>query len=433
MEERKPQKRIQDFAPFKFGYDEIKVKEEATRCLHCLNPRCVKACPVHNRIPDFILKVKEDDIKGAYQILMGQTILPEICATVCPHESQCEGACVRGIKGESVNIGAIERYIAKYMRLNALDKVQSQKKKALRVACVGSGPAGLAFALSLAQKGVQVEIFEKEAYLGGVLTWGIPSYRLEKEAVLNIFKKLEELKVITHLQHEVTDLNELKDFDAIFLATGAEIGNRLWLDNEDLPQVYEARKFLEKTNFEHRLDSTIKNIMVVGGGNVAMDCARNALRLKGVENVYLVYRRSREEMPAAKEELKEALEEGVKFYPLTNPAKILGNQKLEKVVCTKMKLGDKDESGRPRPIATDETIEFAVDALVLALGFKVKDHHFDLKTSDKNLILVNEDMESSSTKVLAGGDVVNGALTVVSAMRDGLKAAKTILKRYQYD
>ncbi len=427
MKEIAPKKRLHNFEPFRLGYTKQEAIKEAQRCLNCKNPRCVLNCPIHNRIPEFIQRVKEDKLLEAYSILMNKTVLPEICGTICPHEKQCEGACVRGIKGESVNIGAIERYIAKYMRLENKDETTFQKHLDIHVALIGSGPASLACALYLAQNGAKVSIYEKESYLGGVLRWGIPGYRLDKEVLKHLLKRLEKLGVEFILDHEVQDLNELKDHDAIFIGSGALKPNRLNIEGEDLDGIYQAKDFLKETNFKHKLERTFKNIMVVGGGNVAMDAARNALRLEGVKNVTIVYRRSLEEMPACKEELDDALLEGVTFLPLTNPYKLIGQDRLEKVILQKMTLGEPDDSGRRRPLPLDEYIEYEVDALILALGFKANDNTFGLKTDDRGLIKVNDQMESSRPLVFVGGDAQRGPMTVVLAMKDGIKAAKEIL------
>ena len=427
MKEIALKKRLHNFVPFRLGYTKQEAIKEAQRCLNCKNPRCVLNCPIHNRIPEFIQKVKEDKLLEAYSILMDKTVLPEICGTICPHEKQCEGACVRGIKGESVNIGALERYIAKYMRLENKDETTFQKHLDIHVALIGSGPASLACALYLAQNGAKVSIYEKESYLGGVLRWGIPGYRLDKEVLKHLLKRLEKLGVEFILEHEVQDLNELKDHDAIFIGSGALKPNRLNIEGEDLDGIYQAKDFLKETNFKHKLERTFKNIMVVGGGNVAMDAARNALRLEGVKNVTIVYRRSLEEMPACKEELDDALLEGVNFLPLTNPYKLIGQDRLEKVILQKMTLGEPDDSGRRRPLPLDEYIEYEVDALILALGFKANDNTFDLETDDRGLIKVNDQMESSKPLVFVGGDAQRGPMTVVLAMKDGIKAAKEIL------
>ena len=427
MKEIALKKRLHNFEPFRLGYTKQEAIKEAQRCLNCKNPRCVLNCPIHNRIPEFIQKVKEDKLLEAYSILMDKTVLPEICGTICPHEKQCEGACVRGIKDESVNIGALERYIAKYMRLENKDETTFQKHLDIHVALIGSGPASLACALYLAQNGVKVSIYEKESYLGGVLRWGIPGYRLDKEVLEHLLKRLEKLGVEFILEHEVQDLNELKDHDAIFIGSGALKPNHLNIKGEDLDGIYQAKDFLKETNFKHKLERTFKNIMVVGGGNVAMDAARNALRLEGVKNVTIVYRRSLEEMPACKEELDDALLEGVTFLPLTNPYKLYGQDRLEKVILQKMTLGEPDDSGRRRPLPLDEYIEYEVDALILALGFKANDNTFGLKTDDRGLIKVNDQMESSRPLVFVGGDAQRGPMTVVLAMKDGIKAAKEIL------
>ena len=427
MKEIALKKRLHNFEPFRLGYTKQEAIKEAQRCLNCKNPRCVLNCPIHNRIPEFIQKVKEDKLLEAYSILMDKTVLPEICGTICPHEKQCEGACVRGIKGESVNIGALERYIAKYMRLENKDETTFQKHLDIHVALIGSGPASLACALYLAQNGAKVSIYEKESYLGGVLRWGIPGYRLDKEVLKHLLKRLEKLGVEFILEHEVQDLNELKDHDAIFIGSGALKPNHLNIEGEDLDGIYQAKDFLKETNFKHKLERTFKNIMVVGGGNVAMDAARNALRLEGVKNVTIVYRRSLEEMPACKEELDDALLEGVNFLPLTNPYKLYGQDRLEKVILQKMTLGEPDDSGRRRPLPLDEYIEYEVDALILALGFKANDNTFGLKTDDRGLIKVNDQMESSRPLVFVGGDAQRGPMTVVLAMKDGIKAAKEIL------
>ena len=433
MKEIALKKRLHNFEPFRLGYTKQEAIKEAQRCLNCKNPRCVLNCPIHNRIPEFIQKVKEDKLLEAYSILMDKTVLPEICGTICPHEKQCEGACVRGIKGESVNIGALERYIAKYMRLENKDETTFQKHLDIHVALIGSGPASLACALYLAQNGAKVSIYEKESYLGGVLRWGIPGYRLDKEVLKHLLKRLEKLGVEFILEHEVQDLNELKDHDAIFIGSGALKPNHLNIEGEDLDGIYQAKDFLKETNFKHKLERTFKNIMVVGGGNVAMDAARTALRL-GAETVDIIYRRSREEMPARKEEIEHAVEEGCNLRLLSQPVEILGDEKgiVKGVVIRKCELGEPDASGRRSPVeipGSDYTVDY--DTVIVSIGNAsnplIKKTTPEIETNRRgNFIVDEETCETSMKGVYAGGDIVLGAATVILAMGQGRKAAAAI-------
>ena len=430
--------RKHSFKQFLLGYTKDEAIKEASRCLNCKNPSCVQGCPINNRIPEFIHEIVEDNIMGAYQILLDKTVLPEICGTVCPHNKQCEGNCVKGIKGDSVTIGALERYVGEYIRKNNLDDL-SYKANNKKVAIVGSGPAGMASAYYLAKHGYQVTIYEKENYLGGVLSWGIPSFRLDKQIIKNYFEKLQKLNVKFVMNCNVgidVTLDELKNNnDYVILAIGALLSNSMNILGEDLPFVVQAKSFLTELSLLNDEQLSIndkygKSILVVGGGNVAMDAARSAIRLKDVEKVSIIYRRTIEEMPANKEELNQAIEEGVEFITLTNPIKIHEDHKVE---CALMQLGEIDASGRRRPIESDkEHIFIDVDTVIMAIGFNndplICDKTQGLQKDNKGKIVVNDNYETSLKNVYAVGDSVNGPDRVVIAMKQALIACRHIIE-----
>ena len=435
METVDPDIRKDNFFPFLKGYTLEEAKIEAARCLNCKIPRCKEACPIHNDIPDFIKAIKEERLEDAYDIIRKKSVMPEICGTVCPHEDQCEGHCVMGIRFESVAIGALERFVAKYARISGLeDKMKPAREE--KIACIGSGPASLACAMVLANEGYKVDIYEKEDYIGGVLTWGIPSYRLERAAVDHIIDTLLKKGVRFILNTKVEDLRTLKDYRYYFIGTGAPHSNAMHIPGEDLDGVYHADRFLTAINMaplnegKRFFEGCGKKVVVVGGGNVAMDAARDAIRLAQTEEVTIVYRRSENEMPACKEELAHAKEEGIVFRTLCNPVAFKGNGHLEEVECAIMELGEPDNSGRRRPVATDKRITIKADTAVLALGFSNDD-----SISKKNGIeadkwgcfKVDENGKTSIDNVYAGGDAVSGASTVVKAMDAGIKAGKAMI------
>ena len=431
--------RKEDFLPFLLGYEKEEAILEASRCLHCKIPRCKEACPIHNDIPDFIKYIKDDDLENAYHTIRLRSSLSEICGTVCPHEDQCEGACVLGIKGESVAIGALERYVSKWARENGFDKEEKKETNGKKVACIGSGPASLACALKLVKEGYSVDIYEKDGFVGGVLTWGIPSYRLEREAIKHKIEILKELGVSFILDQKVKDLTRLReDYDAIFLGIGAPDPNHMHINGEDLKGIYQADTFLKAINMaplengRRHFEACGERVVVVGGGNVAMDAARDAIRLPQVKEVMIVYRRTEDEMPACKEELEHAKEEGVIFKTLVNPIEFQGEGCLKEVVLAINELGKPDQSGRRRPVDTGKRMTIEADTVVLALGFsndKTLGDNTDDLDIDKWGCFIVDDMGRTSAKVVyAGGDATSGASTVVKAMDAGQKAARAIIE-----
>ena len=444
MPEQDPQVRARNFKEVALGYTAEMAIEEANRCLGCKNPKCVEGCPVNVRIPEFIKKVQEGDFKAAYEIITSTNALPALSGRVCPQESQCECKCVRGIKGEPVAIGRLERFVADWYRenVNAMpEKVESNGKK---VAVVGSGPAGLTAASDLAKKGYDVTIFEALHTAGGVLVYGIPEFRLPKAIVANEVKKLEAqgVTVMTNMViGRVLTIDELFEmgFQAIFVGSGAGLPMFMNIPGESLVGVMSANEYLTRTNlmkaYLEDYDTPViksKAVAVVGGGNVAMDAARCAMRL-GAENVYVVYRRGEAEMPARAEEKHHAKEEGIEFKTLCNPVEIVGdeNGRVCGMKCIRMELGEPDASGRRRPIEIPGS-EFLleVDTVVMSLGTNpnplLRTTTPGLETNRKGCLIVNEDEMTTRDGVFAGGDAVTGAATVILAMGAGKKGAAAI-------
>ena len=433
------EKRKNNFEKFLLGYTKEEAVKEANRCYNCVRPRCSKACPIHNYIPDFMEAVAEEDFAGAYDIISERSCMPEICGTVCPHEDQCEGSCIQGIKGEPVAIGAVERFVAEWAAENGLTQEAKPEANGKKAACVGAGPASLACAQKLAEKGYEVTIYEKYDYIGGILAWGIPSYRLDRKAIENKVETLKGLGVEFKFNENITSIDKLrKEYDAVFIGTGAPNSNVMNIPGEDLKGVYAADDFLTKINLSpieadgrRHFEGCGKRILIIGGGNVAMDAARDAVRLAQVEKVTIVYRRSEEEMPACGEELKHAKEEGIEFMTLTNPVEFVGeNGVLTKAVCAVMELGEPDASGRRRPVETDKRVTLDIDTAVLALGFSndptIGNATADLAADKWGCFEVNEKQATTAENVYAGGDAVTGASTVVKAMKAGMAAAEAI-------
>lgn len=447
MPEQPPLERIQNFKEVALGYTLEDAVEEATRCLQCKHKPCVDGCPVNVPIPEFIEAVVNRDIKEAYRIILTQNRLPAICGRVCPQESQCEQLCVRAKRHEAVSIGRLERFVADYYMAHYPDEVLDIKKNGKKVAVVGAGPAGLTCCSELASKGYDVTLFEALHELGGVLSYGIPEFRLPKSLVKAEIDKVLRLGVKVHKNVVIgqsllfEDLFE-QGFDAIFVGSGAGLPNFMGIPGEDLNGVYSANEFLTRVNLmkayeKNELTTPIKtgkNVAVVGGGNVAMDAARTAKRL-GAENVYIVYRRGESELPARLEEIHHAKEEQIDFRLLNNPVEILGEDGNVKAMrCIKMELGEPDASGRrsPKPIPGSE-FELEVDSVVIAIGQNpnpiIKRAQKQLETNKWGCIVVNEDdMKTSMDRVYAGGDVVTGAATVILAMGAAKKAAMSIDK-----
>ena len=447
------QVRAHNFDEVALGYTEEMAIDEAMRCLNCKNMPCVNGCPVKIHIPEFISKIKEGDFEGAYQIISKSSSLPAVCGRVCPQEVQCESKCVRGIKGESVGIGRLERFVADWHNTYCTEAPVRPESNGHRVAIVGSGPSGLTCAGDLAKKGYEVTVYEALHTAGGVLVYGIPEFRLPKKIVAKEVETLEKLgvKVETNVVIGKTlTIDELFEmgYEAVFVGSGAGLPNFMGIPGESYKGVYSANEFLTRSNlmkaYLDNPDTPIMkggNVAIVGGGNVAMDAARTALRL-GAEHVYIVYRRSMDELPARKEEVEHAEEEGIEFRLLCNPTEIIGYNNPEDprdpkngfvtgIKCVKMELGEPDAKGRRRPVAIPNSeFEIPVDTVVISIGTSpnplIKSTTEGLEVNDHGGIIVNEDGLSSRTAVYAGGDVVTGAATVISAMGAGKTAAKAI-------
>ena len=445
--------RAHNFNEVALGYTEEQAIDEANRCLNCKNFPCVAGCPVKIHIPEFINKIKEGDFEGAYQIITKSSSLPAVCGRVCPQETQCESKCVRGIKGESVGIGRLERFVADWHNTFCTEEPVKPESNGHRVAIVGSGPSGLTCAGDLAKAGFEVTVFEALHTAGGVLVYGIPEFRLPKAIVAKEVATLEKLgvKIETNVVIGKTlTIDELfeQGFEAVFVGSGAGLPNFMGIPGEAYSGVYSANEFLTRSNLmKAYLDNPDTPIMkggkvaVVGGGNVAMDAARTALRL-GAEKVYIVYRRSMEELPARREEVEHAEEEGIEFQLLCNPIEILGyhnpddvrdpkNNFVTGMTCVKMELGEPDEKGRRRPVVVEGS-EFTidVDTVIMSIGTSpnplIKSTTAGLEVNRWGGIVVNEDGLTSRDAVYAGGDAVTGAATVISAMGAGKTAAKAI-------
>ena len=453
MPTQDPVVRGKNFDEVALGYSEEQAIDEANRCLNCKNMPCVDGCPVKIHIPEFIAKIKEGEFEEAYQIITKSSSLPAVCGRVCPQESQCESKCVRGIKGESVGIGRLERFVADWHNTFCTEEPVKPESNGHRVAVVGSGPSGLTCAGDLAKKGYDVTVFEALHTAGGVLVYGIPEFRLPKKIVAKEVETLEKLgvKIETNVVIGKTlTIDELFEsgYEAVFVGSGAGLPNFMGIPGEALCGVYSANEFLTRSNLmKSYLDTPETPIMkggkvaVVGGGNVAMDAARTALRL-GAEKVYIVYRRSMEELPARREEVEHAIEEGIEFMLLCNPTEILGynnpddardpkNGFVTGMKCIRMELGEPDEKGRRRPVEIpDSDFTIDVDTVIMSIGTSpnplIKSTTEGLEVNRWGGIVVNEDGLTSRNAVYAGGDAVTGAATVISAMGAGKTAAKAI-------
>ena len=445
--EQRPEDRVRNFSEVSLGYDEETALAEAQRCLHCKNSPCMSACPVNVNIPDFIALVKEKKYLEAYDVIRATSALPAICGRVCPQKNQCESKCVRGIKGESVGIGRLERFVADYAMDHGAQETDLIPENGVKVAVIGSGPAGLSCAGDLRRRGYAVTVFEALHTPGGVLVYGIPEFRLPKKLVRAEIAKLEkmgvEIRTDTVVGRTVTldELLEEEGFAAAFIGSGAGLPRFQGIPGENLNGVYSANEFLTRVNLMRAYDFPNsdtpvrcgKRVAVVGGGNVAMDAARCALRL-GAEEVSIVYRRSQAEMPARQEEIHHAAEEGVRFCMLTNPVRILGDADgaVQGMECVSMELGEPDASGRRRPVpkAGSEHV-LDVDTVIIAIGNSpnplIRNTTPGLETTSWGGIVVQEEtMETSRENVYAGGDAVTGAATVILAMGAGKAAARAI-------
>ena len=444
MPEQDPQVRARNFKEVALGYTAEMAIEEANRCLGCKNPKCVEGCPVNVRIPEFIKKVQEGDFKAAYEIITSTNAMPALSGRVCPQESQCECKCVRGIKGEPVAIGRLERFVADWYRENVNAMPEKTASNGKKVAVVGSGPAGMTAASDLAKKGYEVTMFEALHTAGGVLVYGIPEFRLPKAIVANEVEKLKAqgVEVMTNMViGRVLTIDELFEmgYKAVFVGSGAGLPMFMNIPGESLVGVMSANEYLTRTNlmkaYLEEYDTPIiksKAVAVVGGGNVAMDAARCAMRL-GAEHVYVVYRRGEAEMPARAEEKHHAKEEGIEFKTLCNPIEIIGdeNGRVKAMKCIRMELGEPDASGRRRPIEVEGSeFDLEVDTVIMSLGTSpnplLRTTTPGLETNKKGCLIVNEDEMTTRDGVFAGGDAVTGAATVILAMGAGKKGAAAI-------
>ena len=460
MPTQKPEVRRYNFLEVALGYSAEQAIDEAKRCLNCKNKPCVGGCPVKIYIPEFIAEVAKGDFEAAYQIIAKQSSLPAVCGRVCPQENQCEGKCVRCIKGEPVAIGRLERFVADWHNANSVEAPEKAESNGIKVAIIGSGPSGLTCAGDLAKLGYDVTVFEALHVAGGVLVYGIPEFRLPKAIVAKEVETLKALgvKIETNMViGKILSIDELCEeygFKAVFIGSGAGLPKFMNIPGEQFKGVYSANEFLTRVNlmkaYKDDSDTPImkaKNVAVVGGGNVAMDAARSALRL-GADNVYIVYRRSMEELPARKEEVEHAEEEGVEFRLLNNPVEILGfnnpdyrrdpkNGFVTGIKCIKMELGEPDERGRRRPVEVPGS-EFVldVDCVIMAIGTSpnplIKDTTEGLDTKEWGGIVADEATGLTSREfVYAGGDAVTGAATVILAMGAGKNAAAAIHEKLQ--
>ncbi len=422
------------------GYNDQEAHDEAMRCLECKNPRCVEACPVHINIPKFIKHIKDENKEEAYFSLYEDNILPAICGRVCPQEKQCEGACIVGIKNEPVSIGALERFLGDFALETGLKKEMNIKENNIKVAIVGSGPAGLSNAASMRRLGYDVTVYEALHKFGGVLQYGIPDFRLPKEIVVTEVSKLKDMGVkfvknaIIGKSITIDQLRDEENYQAIFIGSGAGLPSSLNLKGENFSGVFYANEFLTRVNlmksrqFPH-YKTPVRigdNVCVVGGGNVAMDAARTAKRL-GAKNVFILYRRDMDSLPARREEVEHAIEEGIDFRLLKNPVEFIGeNYLLKQVKVEIMELGESDASGRRRPVGTNKFEIMDIDSCIISIGQKpnpiLKNHTKGLET-DKWGRITTKNYMTSIKGVFAGGDVVSGAATVILAMGAGKDAS----------
>ena len=446
VREQDPAVRAHNFEEVCLGYNKEEAMDEATRCLHCKNAKCIQGCPVSINIPDFIAAVKEGEFEKAYQVIGQSSALPAVCGRVCPQESQCEGKCIRGIKGEPVSIGKLERFVADWAKENGIKPETAKEKNGKKVAVIGAGPAGLTCAGDLAKLGYEVKIFEALHKAGGVLAYGIPEFRLPKSKVVDAevenVKSLGveiETNVIIGKSITVDELLQDEGFDAVFIGSGAGLPMFMGIPGETANGVMSANEFLTRNNlmkaYLEEYDTPIrkgKKVAVVGGGNVAMDAARTALRLGA--DVHIIYRRSEAELPARKEEVHHAKEEGINFELLTNPKEILvdDNGWVKGIRCIRMELGEPDASGRRRPVEVPGSVfDIDVDTVIMSLGTSpnplISSTTYGLDVNKRKCIIADEETgKTTKDGVYAGGDAVTGAATVILAMGAGKAAAKGI-------
>lgn len=442
MSKRDATERILDFLEVDEGLSEVNAVLEATRCMECVRPACVKGCPVNIDIPGFISAIAKQDFKKAAEIIKSDNMLPAICGRVCPQETQCEGKCVLGVKEKPVRIGALERFIADWERKNEIVTPKTKKPTGKRIAVVGSGPAGITAAAELSRSGHSVTIFESLHAPGGVLTYGIPSFRLPKDIVKKEIDQVLSLGAELKLNHIVgrsVSVDNLLAYDAVFLGTGAGLPSFMGIEGENLNGVYSANEFLTRVNLMHAdrfpdYDTPVlkgQKVAVVGGGNVAMDSARVARRM-GAE-VYLIYRRREEDLPAREAEVANAVEEGISFYCCANPVRIIGGPSVTGIECVRMNMGVLDESKRPCPVpmtGDDAKFTLDVDVVVEAIGQSPNPLLVSLipslKRGKRGNVIVDENGQTSIPNVFAGGDIATGAATVIEAMGNAKKASSAI-------
>ena len=443
MSVQSPNERVKNFKEVELGYSDEEAKKEASRCLNCQNPRCVKGCPVNIMIPKFIEAIRNNDMEKAYEIIKESSSLPAVCGRVCPQEKQCEKMCIKGFKGDAISIGSLERYVADYAMEHQFDSIKKKEPNGKKVAIVGAGPSGLSCAGDLAKNGYSVTIYEVLHKAGGVLTYGIPEFRLPKKIVEKEVNSLEKLgvKILCDVPiGRAITLDDLrKEYDYVFIASGAGLPKFMGIDGEEANEVFSANEILTRINlmgsYKDLSKTPIKKgqiAYVIGGGNVAMDAVRSLKRL-GMET-HLMYRRSEEELPARKVEVRHAKEEGVIFDLLSNPKKILVDEKnhVTGMEVIEMELGEVDDSGRRSVKEKENSLhEVKCDIIVMALGTNPNHESIkesDIKLDERGLIIVNGTLTSLSN-VYAGGDAVTGAATVILAMEAGRKAAKEIMNR----
>ncbi len=446
VREQDAKKRAGNFEEVCLGYNKEEAMEEASRCINCKNAQCIKGCPVAINIPGFIEKVKEGDVEAAYQVISESSALPAVCGRVCPQESQCEGRCIRGIKGEPISIGKLERFVADWASENGIRPKGAKEKNGKKVAVIGSGPAGLTCAGDLAKMGYDVTIFEALHEPGGVLVYGIPEFRLPKQDV--VAKEIENVKslgvkietnVVIGKSVTIDELLNEEGFDAVFIGSGAGLPKFMGIPGEQANGVFSANEYLTRSNLMKAFDENSatpimrgKKVAVVGGGNVAMDAARTALRLGG--EVHIVYRRSEEELPARVEEVHHAKEEGIIFDLLTNPVEILTDEKgwVKGIRCIRMELGEPDESGRRRPVEIPGSeFDIEADTVIMSLGTSpnplISSTTKGLEVNKWKCIVADEEFGKTTKEgVYAGGDAVTGAATVILAMGAGKAGARGI-------
>ena len=446
VREQDPTQRAANFEEVCYGFNLDEAQREASRCLHCRNPRCVKACPVGIQIPHFIAAIAEGDLSMAANIIAEDSLLPSICGRVCPQESQCEGSCIVGIKNEPVAIGKLERFVGDWQLEHGAKEAVEIEKNGKKVAVVGSGPAGLACAADLAKWGYEVTVFEALHRLGGVLSYGIPEFRLPKERIVE--REIEkvarlgvkfEKNIIVGRTVTIDSLMDEEGFDAVFIGSGAGLPKFMGIEGENLNGVFSANEFLTRINLmgaydPYRFDTPVRRgdkVAVVGGGNVAMDAVRSAKRLGA--DAYIIYRRSEAELPARVEEVHHAKEEGVQFAMLTNPVAVVGDEKgwVKALRCVRMELGEPDESGRRSPVVIEGSeFDLECDTVIMALGTSpnplIASTTEGLERNRRGCLVATEEGATTREGVFAGGDAVTGAATVILAMGAGRKAAKAI-------